>query len=516
MMLGVSSGRLRRAGLGLVLLAATFVPTAIAVNAGSDIAGSDTAASPTADVSKCSIDRPNGTILYLPGSGGTEEPSDTVEAINPSGKFLGQIVVPGAIGMADIGKSDNALLVTEDSRYFAIDSALDAAVKLDFPEYSDKPIELNNVDPRSSERWRIYNAYDRNTSYLIDLDTGEVEDLELWLPGGMMNSVGTAISADGEYLAIQPFVTDYGLQIGPSIDQSKVKDFGPGSAVDLSFSPDSKWVAFERETSKGKGELIVSPVDDSGAQLVVSTDLISYPVMVSDPDRVIFAESRAEKQIDVKVFEPATGSSRTLFRTGGDVPLLTANANGKFAVMSVIYIHGVQEPYTVTFDLNSGSHMALETKGWYFPLSPDGDLRRTRARWIPLVTIDSTSGPSPTLAQYVLDFGTGKVSTLKLDTDFWQSGSLAVSIDGHYWVYEVTDRGTPNRVALLDLVTSTTRTLFAGEPSGVDFSPDDCWIVFGGFQDQSGDQGSSIYITPAAGGPITKIAEGTQPVWLES
>jgi hypothetical protein len=215
MMLGVSSGRLRRAGLGLVLLAATFVPTPIAVNA-----GSDTAASPTADVSKCSIDRPNGTILYLPGSGGTEEPSDTVEAINPSGKFLGQIVVPGAIGMADIGKSDNALLVTEDSEYFAIDSALDAAVKLDFPEYSDKPIELNNVDPRTSERWRIYNSYDRNTSYLIDLDTGKVEDLELWLPGGMMNSVGTAISADGEFLAIQPFVTDYGLQIGP-LDRSK-------------------------------------------------------------------------------------------------------------------------------------------------------------------------------------------------------------------------------------------------------------------------------------------------------
>jgi len=480
--------------------------------------GSDIAATPDFQDSNCNDIRPSGTILYLPGTGQPGDPSNVVEAIDPSGNVLADEAVPDAVNIMDVGSPNRALLVTKSTENFVVDSALASVTKLSFPGDGLKPIELRTLRPQSSKRWRLNDDYDQNTIELVDLETGNVVDLKSWLPAGRLSPGGAAISASGDYIAIEPFDRDQGLLIGPTNDPTKLRNFGRGSSIELSFSPDDEWVAFGRSGPNGRDELIVSEADNPDSQIVISDDLVSFPVMVSNPDRVIFVESAAGNQIALKVYDSASKSTRTVFDGGGSLGLLTVRTDGKFAIMEVNFEPGAGDSYMVIVNLMSGVHSTIKAHSNahpYYPLPPDGELYRTTARWIPLITLESAeAGPSTTLPQYVMDFETGTLSDLNLDADWWKANDHAASVDGRYWAYGVADQGTQSRIAILDLVSSTTRTIMAGEPSGIDFSPDDCWIVSAVYEDSPAGKHPIIYITPTSGGPLTKKAGGRQPVWL--
>ena len=332
--------------------------------------------------------------------------------------------------------------------------------------------------------------------YVLHVDTGEVSEIpvELDAENPVQQMYVELVSPDESYFLLR---VRYDLWLVPAATPRNARQLG----LKATFSQDSQFVLYTRDTETGETQVVKERVDGSATEVLLSGTDIQQAAFIPKRDQLVIV-----RRDSVTLFSPDSRTERELFRLEDPVRQMWFDPGGKHAAFGGSgLITGAAEWKIV--DLETGTTKPLDELTGF-----DQVYGSPSSRWV-LLTDEHSTTDALRIASLDLETATARTHLAAQGVTPGSSPFRSITKDGKRGLFVVT-RQESWQLWLVSAEEEEARLLAeAGLVSG-SLSPDGRWAALAVWE-KEGEQGKrTVRIVPTSKGEEKVIGPGLVPVWV--
>jgi hypothetical protein len=397
--------------------------------------------------------------------------------------------------------SHRALVFTSGGAHYLVDVLSGVVKPIQAPgkgaiSREPTPLSLCPISGYGDQYWALLCGSDN--AYLVNLQTAEVSADLLSGPGDQVFAFDTLFSPNEDYLALH---TQEWISLLPTANPEKIRHLGESSKImSVSFSADSKRIAYVRSEDSQRYEVVVENVDGTESSILYTSGELARVTFVPEQDQILVQEEnrllllslsdRAEKEFPVL----SDFSLQPMF-----------SPHGGQALVSYIEADAVHWQW---LEFKRGIVEGLpELEGY------QAGKVYTGQRWIILSDVTQIDEQAE-IEMASVDLQTGNLQPLSTLEGAKYYAETSVSADGKFRTGIAFSTGNQAELWLLDLASGKSRRIVEDAVVSGGISPDGKWLVALSGHRAEDQYIGKIELRDTSGKILKSLGEGNSPFWV--